>query len=250
MWTALAPAHSGFVNVLRRSWKPFLLLRVLAVALFSGVLAFTNSIFRPDVLGGLQQTIVKRSEIDIREDFRGGLDSWKSDENLINTWSYDRSGLVIPGRLALLTPSMPLNDYNIDSRIEIMNSGIGLAFRAADFHTYEAMRLISEGSGPSRSIIIERYTVTNDKISAVDRAHVSELFQRDTLYRIHLEVHGNACRLYIQERLITSWSNVRTRSGGVGFFCRKNERARIALLRISHNTDIVGKLCALITSYM
>ena len=129
-YTDKSPMPAFALGFLRQRWTLFLLMRVLALALLSAALAFTQSIMKPGVWRGFRQTVSERAQIDILEDFRGGLDSWQGDENLINTWSYDPSGLVIPGRLALLTASMSLTDYDIDSRIEIITSGIGLAGNA------------------------------------------------------------------------------------------------------------------------
>ena len=53
--------------------------------------------------------------------------------------------------------------------------------------------------------------------------------------------------LFIEGRLIDSWSDSRTKSGGVGFFCASGERARVAWVRVSHNVDATGRLCAFVS---
>ena len=107
------PTYSAFLTFLRGTGKLFSIRRMLAIVLISTVVSFAQSIFRADVWRGLRRAIANRAEIDILEDFRRGLDSWRSDQNLMATWSYDPSGFVIPGRLAILVTSVPLTDYNI-----------------------------------------------------------------------------------------------------------------------------------------
>jgi hypothetical protein len=75
-------------------------------------------------------------------------------------------------------------------------------------------------------------------------------FQSDTLYRLHLEVRGDAFSLYIQGNLVDYWSDARLPAGGVGLFCSPGEHARVAWIRVSHNTDSLGRMCSLLSSML
>jgi hypothetical protein len=75
-------------------------------------------------------------------------------------------------------------------------------------------------------------------------------FLADTLYRIHLEVRDDTFSLYIQGNLVDYWTDPRLTSGGVGIFCSPGEHARVAWIRVSHNTDSLGRMCSLMSSIL
>src|SRR5579862_2080907 len=56
----------------------------------------------------LSERIANRAAIAITDDFRSGLDSWRSRANLTNTWSFDANGFVQPGPMAILKPTQGL----------------------------------------------------------------------------------------------------------------------------------------------
>jgi hypothetical protein len=222
---------------------------LLALTAIAGAVALKPSRRKPDSWDNLKRNISNRAQVDVFEDFQSGLDSWESIDN-VATWSYDSGGLAIPGKLALLTPSLKLRDYDLDAVAQVVSKGLGVVFRASGTNNYQAAKLIVDGKGPMPPLAVERYAVIGGKESPRVRVHCPGTFQKDTLYHIHLEARGDSYTLYIEGRLIDSWTDNRTKSGGVGFFCVKGERARVAWVRISHNTDPAGKLCAFIASVM
>jgi hypothetical protein len=216
---------------------------LLALTAIAGAVVLKPSRHKPDAWDNFKKDIAKRAEVDVFDDFQSGLDSWESIENL-GTWSYDNGGLAIPGKLAFLTPSLHMTDYDVDSVAQVVSKGLGLVFRASGTRSYQVAKLIVDGSGPMPPLVVERYAVVGGKESARVRVHCPGTFQKDTLYHIHLQVRGDSYTLFIEGQLIDSWSDPRTKSGGVGFFCANNERARVAWVRVSHNTDAAGRMCA------
>jgi hypothetical protein len=224
---------------------------LLAVAAIAGAVVLTPSHrSKPDVWDTLRERVSKRAQVDLFDDFSTGLDAWESGENLASTWSYDKNGFVNPGTLSLLGPSMHLKNYDLDALVQIEAKGVGLAFRAASSHTYQAARLIVEGSGPMPSLAVERYVVISGQASRPVRVRYPERFQSDTLYRVHLQVRDDTFSLYIQGNLIDYWSDARLATGGVGLFCSSGEHARVAWIRVSHNTDSLGRMCSLLSSVL
>ena len=222
---------------------------LLALTAISGAVALKPSRHKPDSWDSLKKNIARRAQIDVFDDFQSGLDAWESVAD-VSTWSYDSGGLAIPAKLALFSPSLKLKDYDVDSVAQVVTRGFGLAFRAANVSNYQVAKLTEDGSGPMPPLSIERYAVIGGRESAHVRVQCPGTFQKDTLYHIHLEVRGDAYTLYIDGRLIDSWSDLRTKSGGVGFFCGRGEKARVAWVRVSHNTDPAGRLCAFLASHM
>ncbi len=223
---------------------------LLAVAAIAGAVVLTPShrAPRPDVWETLRQRVSKRAQVDLFDDFSQGLDAWQSGENLASTWSYDKNGFVNPGALSLFEPSLHLTNYDLDALVQIEAKGLGLVFRAASTHSYQVANLVVEGSGPMPSLAVERYAMISGLATPPVRTRYPERFQSDTMYRVHLEVRGNAFSLYVQGNLMDYWSDARLTSGGVGLFCSPGEHARVAWIRVSHNTDSLGRMCSLLSS--
>jgi hypothetical protein len=242
-WSYLLPNR---FNLRRQLFALGILLALTAIA---GAVVLKPSRHKPDAWDTFKKDIRQRAELDIFDDFQSGLDSWESIENL-STWSYDNGGLAIPGKIAVLTPSLHLTDYDVDSVAQVVSKGLGLVFRASGTRSYQVAKLIVDGKGPMPPLVVERYAVIGGAESARVRVHCPGTFQKDTLYHIHIQVRGDTFTLFIEGQLIDSWSDSRTKSGGVGFFCAKGERARVAWVRVSHNTDAAGRVCAFVSSLL
>jgi hypothetical protein len=242
-WTYLLPNRLS----LRRQLLALGIL--LALTAIAGAVVLKPSRHKPDAWDIFKKDIAKRAQVDVFDDFQSGLDAWESIENLA-TWSYDNGGLAIPGKLALFTPSIHMTDYDVDSVAQVVSNGLGLVFRASGPRNYQAAKLIVDGHGPMPPLIVERYAVIGGKESARVRVRCPATFQKDTLYHIRLQVRADSYTLFIEGQLIDSWSDSRTKSGGVGFFCTNNEHARVAWVRVSHNIDAAGRLCAFISSVL
>jgi hypothetical protein len=224
---------------------------LLGVAAIAGAVVLTPSHrSKPDVWEVLRQDVSKRAQVDLFDDFSQGLDSWQSGEKLASTWSYDKNGFVNPGALSFYEPSLHLANYDLDALVQIESKGLGIVFRAASPRAYQVARLVVEGSGPMPSLAVERYTVISGYATPSVRTPYPERFRTDTLYRLHLEVRGDAFALYVQGNLMAYWSDTRLKAGGVGLFCSRGEHARVAWIRVSHNTDSLGKMCSLLSSVL
>jgi hypothetical protein len=227
---------------------------LLAVAAIAGAVVLTpshrNKSLRstPDAWETLHRNISKRAQVDLFDDFSQGLDNWQSGENKASTWSYDRNGFVNLGALSFFEPSLPLTNYDLDALVQIESKGFGLAFRAASQQSYQATKIRLEGSGPMPALAVERYRVIGGRASRPVSTRYPKHFQADTLYRVHLEVRGDAFALYVQGDLIDYWTDPKLATGGVGLFCSAGEHARVAWIRVSHNTDSVGRMCSLLAS--
>src|SRR5579871_2430185 len=222
---------------------------LLALTAIAGAVALKPSHHKPDSWDNLKRDIAKRAQLDLFDDFQAGLDGWDSIENL-STWSYDNGGLIIPGKPAVLSASKHLSDYNVDAVAQVVNRGLGLVFRASGPRTYQVAKLIVEGRGPMPPLFVEHYSVLGGKESAKVRVRCPGTFQKDTLYHIRLDVHGDSFTLFIEGQLIASWTDDRIKSGGVGFFCSGGEKARVAWVRVTHNNDATGRLCAFVSSLL
>jgi hypothetical protein len=223
---------------------------LLAVAAFAGAVVLTPSHHRakPDAWEVLRQRVSTRAQVDLFDDFSQGLDAWEARDNVATNWSYDKNGFVNPGALSLFEPSTHLTNYDLDALVQIEAKGIGLVFRAASAQSYQVAKIMVEHSGPTSSLAVDRYAVITGHAERAVRTRYPEHFQSDALYRVHLEVRGDAFALYLQGNLIDYWADPRLTIGGVGMFCAPGEHARVAWIHVSHNTDSLGRMCSFLSS--
>jgi hypothetical protein len=197
----------------------------------------------------VRQTVVDRAAVALDEDFRSGLDGWVSRGNATAMWSFDATGFVQPGPLALYQPSMGLSDYQVQFLGMIDKKAMSWVVRASDFENYYVVKLVVLKPGPIPTIGLTRYAVINGKAqSRVDTA-VPISARPDTLYRVRLDLHDADISLEVQGQMIDSWSEPRLRRGGIGFFSAQGEASRVRWVQVTHQYDMLGRLCAYLAPY-
>jgi hypothetical protein len=197
----------------------------------------------------LNQTISDRAAVEYADDFRSGLDAWESRSNLTRSWSYDASGFVRPGPLAVFKPTVDLSDYRFEFLAEIDQKALGWAFRAEDLNNYYAMKFVVVKPGPLPLVHIVRYAVINGKEGPHVDKPLPMTVRTDMLYRIQVNARGEDFTILAQGQIVDFWSDNRLQHGGVGFFCNRGERARLRWVEVSHQYDALGRLCAYLAPY-
>jgi len=197
----------------------------------------------------LHQTILNRAAVAFADDFRSGLDAWESRSNLTTSWSYDATGFVQPGPLAVFKPSIDMSDYRFEFLGEIDQKGMGCAFRAKDLNNYYALKFTVVKPGPMPLVRMVRYAVINGKEGPHVEKPLPFIVRKDMLYRVMLNVHGSDFTIMAQGQIVDFWSDSRLQRGGVGFFCGRGEKARVRWVEVSHQYDTLGRLCAYLAPY-
>jgi hypothetical protein len=192
----------------------------------------------------IHQTILNRAAVAFADDFRSGLDAWDSRSNLTTSWSYDATGFVQPGPLAVFKPTVDLSDYHFEFLGEIDQKGMGCAFRASDLNNYYAVRFVVVKPGPMPLVHLVRYAVINGKEGPHVEKPLPLTTRADMLYRVSLDVRGSDFTIMAQGQVVDFWSDSRLQRGGVGFFCNRGEKARVRWVEVSHQYDALGRLCA------
>jgi hypothetical protein len=197
----------------------------------------------------LHQTILNRAAVAYTDDFRSGLDAWESRSNLTTSWSYDATGFVQPGPLAVFKPSVDMSDYRFEFLGEIDQKGMGCAFRAKDLNNYYALKFTIVKPGPLPMVRMVRYAVINGKEGPHIEKPLPLTVRKDMLYRVMLNVQGSDFTIIAQGQVVDFWSDDRLKRGGVGFFCGRGEKARLRWVEVSHQYDTLGRLCAYLAPY-
>lgn len=200
-------------------------------------------------LKSVQQNIANRAAVAYTDDFRSGLDSWDSRSNLTTSWSYDATGFVQPGPLAVFKPSMEMSDYHFGFLGEIDRRAMGFVVRATDLNNYWAVKFVVTRPGPLPVVSVVRYAVINGKEGPHVEKPLPIVTRADMLYRVMVDVHGNDFTVRAQDQLVDFWSDNRLAHGGIGFFCSRGEKARLRWVEVSHQYDTLGRLCAFVAPY-
>ncbi len=197
-----------------------------------------------DPLSGIRETFGNCAAVRLDEDFDKGTGNWKTGIGAPSEWTTDRLGLVAPGRLALYQPSLGLTDYQLQFLGSIEKGALSWVVRAADVHNYYVVKLTALKAGPIPKLKIRRYAV----IGGTPRDGVETplvLNERtESFYRVSMDIHADRFVLTIQDQIADSWTERRLKHGGVGFFTDRGEQSRISWLRITHQDDLLGRLCA------
>lgn len=244
-----APSDLKFVTVL----LPILLAVAIGPSVPKISIAQVNPGGVQQIVSGrwkdLHQTITNRAAVAFADDFRSGLDAWESRSNLTTSWSYDATGFVQPGPLAVFKPSIEMTDYRFEFLGEIDQKGMGCAFRAKDLNNFYALKFTVEKPGPLPMIRMVRYAVIDGKEGPHVEKPLPLTVRKDMLYRVMLNVVGSDFTIMAQGQIVDFWSDSRLKRGGVGFFCGRGEKARVRWVEVSHQYDTLGRLCAYLAPY-
>jgi hypothetical protein len=182
-----------------------------------------------------------RAAIELHEDFAAGTERWTG---AARNWVREPAGFVRTGALALLRPSIAMSDYRLEFLGQIERRGLSWVFRAADLQNYYVMKLAIAKPGPLPVMALVRYEVIAGRVGQPVRVPIRLVMHNDTPYRVRLDVKGSGFTTYIEDQLVDFWSDDRLTTGGAGFFSDNDERAQIYWVKVSHQTDFLGKACA------
>jgi hypothetical protein len=222
--------------------------RVAAPAAATGIERNVERAFN-DQWVNVKQTMFDRAAVALDEDFRSGLDDWASRDDATAEWSFDATGFVRPGPLALYRPSMGLSNYQMQFLGVIDKQALSWVVRAADYDNFYVVKLMVLKSGPLPTIGVVRYAVVDGKADTrVDTIAPIDA-RADMLYRVRLDVRGDDFALSVQGQMVDSWSEPRLRRGGIGFFSARGEESRLRWVQVTHQYDMLGRLCAYLAPY-
>ncbi|HCD99560.1 MAG TPA: hypothetical protein DER07_00790 [Armatimonadetes bacterium] len=197
----------------------------------------------------IQRFIMRRAGVRLFDDFRGGLGAWQGNDGWAKTWRYGDATFVQPGDLALLSSSLGLSDYTLTFLGQIERRSLNWVFRAKDAGNYYAMRIAVTRTGPLPEAVLVRTVVLNGREREVKTLPIPFPVQADTLYLVRTEVRGNDFTTYIQNQIVDHFTDTRIKSGGVGFYSPRGDRALLRWVEVSHQYDYLGRLCALLSPY-
>lgn len=196
-----------------------------------------------------KQVVSERAAVQLDEDFRTGLDDWSSPGGTATEWSFDANGFVRPGSLALYSPSLSLADYEAQFLAIIDQKALSWVVRAEDFSNYYVIKLVVLKPGPLTTLGLTRYAVINGKPQNRVDAVVPFTARPDMIYRVRMDIHDDSYVLAIQGQIVDAWSEPRLKKGGIGFYSARGEESRVRWVQVSHQYDMLGRLCSYLAPY-
>ncbi|MGC4048633.1 MAG: hypothetical protein QM757_03785 [Paludibaculum sp.] len=200
-------------------------------------------------LNSIQKVILDRAAIKLYDDFRGGLGSWHGTEGWAKTWKYGEASFLEPGQLALYSPTVNMRDYTMQFLGQIERRSLNWVFRATDSKNYYAMRIVITRAGPLPQASVVRYAVIDGKEVGMKTLPLPFPVHSDTLYLVKMEVRGDSFTTYIQSQVVDNFTDSRLEGGGIGFFSPKGDKSYLRWVEVTHQYDVLGRLCALLAPY-
>jgi hypothetical protein len=194
----------------------------------------------------LRDTISKRATLVHDDNFHSGLNLWEGRKNWASSWAYSRDGFMRTGQLALYRPTLKMDNYRLEFFTQIESKSVGWVVRAKDEQNYYAMKLSVTEPGPRPLVSVVRYPVLNGHKGKRVQIPLPIMMHNNTPYHVAVDVKGTRFRAFVEDQEVDSWNDDRLRAGGVGFFSETGEHARLYWVKVSKNTDWLGKLCGFI----
>ncbi len=196
--------------------------------------------------GLVQEQIEQRAAIEMTEDFRDDMSQWSGSGEWAQSWRISNAGYARPGRLALYEPSMGMRDYNVEFLMQIEQRAVGFAYRATDRDNFYAAKIsvVKAGSLPVLSLV--RYPVIGGREGQKVEVPIRLMLHNNTPYRVQMTIKGRNFSTSIEGQLVDFWTDDRLQAGGFGFFSDTGESARVYWMKLSHQNDFVGRVCAYI----
>jgi hypothetical protein len=192
--------------------------------------------------------ISRRATVDVGDDFRSGLSRWTGAPGWAGSWSYDATGFARPGRLALLSGSVPMADYRLEFVAQIEKKALGWVYRASDTRNYYAMKLLVSNRGTAAVYSIVHYAVIDGHPRLKLELPLPMSTTSKTMLRVRQEIRDAQFTTYLDGRLVDTWSDSTLKRGGIGFFADPGETAYVRWVDVAYNDDALGRLCSYLSA--
>ena len=97
---------------------------------------------------------------------------------------------------------------------------------------------------------ITRYAVINGKAQNRVDTRLPSNARPDMLYRITMNVHDDTFLLSLQGSMVDNWTELAAELGAAsGSLLRSGEESRLRWVQITHQYDMLGRLCAYLAPY-
>jgi hypothetical protein len=120
-----------------------------------------------------------------------------------------------------------VTDFRLEFQGQITNKALGWVVRARDPKNFYVVKLEIVKPGPSPSIALVHFAVTNGVEQPRKQVPLTMPVQVDTLYRVRLDALGNRLTTWVQDQKVDEWNGENLNAGGIGTYNERGERGTI-----------------------
>jgi hypothetical protein len=186
----------------------------------------------------LRARVSERAAVELRDDFRQGLEKWQGKDGPPRDWSFDEAGFVHPQSFALYAATVPLRDYEVTFLAGIDRGALSWMVRTRGNENGYALRLLQERGSMLRLV---RYAVVN----GAERGRVEKALgiriEPGSVFRVRVTMADDQYHLAIDGQPMDAWTDQSTQQGGLGFWSREREQSRLGWVEVARQTDALGR---------
>lgn len=198
-------------------------------------------------LAGVRRAIANRAAVEVGDTFQSGMEAWGGVKSMAPGWKRSPEGYVEPGQLAFFHPSMKFTNYRMQFFGQIESQSMDWVVRAHDANNYYAMKFTVIEQGLRPVIAMVHYPVINGKPGRRSFIPLNVMVHNREPYQVDVAVQGSHIITSVEGQEVDRWIEDSVPSGGVGFFSEAGERSRLYWMKVSKNSDLIGKICAYLT---
>jgi hypothetical protein len=192
----------------------------------------------------VEDRIARRAAIELTDEFQGNMENWEGQGNWPRTWQISKAGYVRPGKLAVYQPSVAMREFQVEFLMQLEKKAVSWAYRATDQENYYASKITIVKPGPLPLLSLVRYPVIRGREGPRVEIPIRVLMHNNAPYRVQLSVTSGGFTTSIEGQLVDFWRDDSLKVGGFGFFSDTGESARIYWMKLSHQNDFIGRVCA------
>jgi len=118
------------------------------------------------------------------------------------------------------------------------------AFRATSDRDYYATKLVITKPGPLPNAGLVHYVMLDGHEWDRILLPIPVTLEKGTPYRVRVSVQDDRFVTYLNNQVISSWSDRRLHRGGVGFFADEEDQAEVKWVSLSEHDSFLGRMLA------
>jgi len=159
----------------------------------------------------------------IEEHFSNGFANWTGGND---TWKLDAAGVRI-GKLALFSPSLEWDDYDLEFLARIERHSISWVFRAANLDKYYQATIAKTPGGYEFSRCAVIGGQAEPAVTCAVPGSGPGGAPSKTAITVRMRARAEQFSVSVDNRIVETWTDIRLPIGGIGFVGEPNDRARL-----------------------
>jgi hypothetical protein len=148
-------------------------------------------------------------------------------------WAAEAPGARRQRQVSVFRPSLTLTDYKLEFTGMIEAKALGWVVRAKDPKNFYVMKLEIVKPGLTPTVALARFAVINGEEQPRAQFPLPIKTRLDTLYKVRVDVTSSKFTTFVQDQKVDEWQEDQIKTGGVGLYNERGERAQIRLVKVT-----------------